>query len=75
MTRDNFEHVLRRFLARRPCKPFTVELVSGSRIEIQHPEALTVYREGLISCQSSSRVQTVFEYTSVIRFIDATGTA
>jgi len=74
MTRDNFEQVLRQFLGRRPWKPFTLELVSGSRLEIEYPESITRYREELLSCQSSSGVQNMFEYTSVIRFIYATGT-
>jgi hypothetical protein len=73
MTRESFDRALRLFQRQRPWKPFTLELISGSFIEVNHPESLT--RSGdLLMCQSSSGVRTVFEYTSVIRFIAATGT-
>jgi hypothetical protein len=29
------------FSRRKPWKPFTLELVSGSRVEVNHPESLT----------------------------------
>lgn len=64
--------VLAKFLERRPFTPFTLELVSGSRIEVNHPEALTLY-EHLVVCASTSRRRTVFEYAGVVRFIQGTG--
>lgn len=72
MTRENFETVFRTFSNRRPFPPFTLELVSGSRIEVNHPEALTLHEE-LIVYKSTRGVWSVFEYGSVIRFIDSTG--
>ena len=74
MTRENFERVLRVFQTRRPWKAFTLELVNGCRLEVSHPEALTQYGE-LVKLRSASGLNTVFEYRSVIRFLDATGTA
>lgn len=73
MTRENFEYVLRLFQTRQPWKPFTLELITGSRLEVNHPEALE-QKEELLKLKSSSGLQTVFEYRSVIRFLDATGT-
>lgn len=72
MTRAQFLAVLRAFLKRKYFHPFTLELDSGSRIEVNHPEALRLEKE-LIVCRSTSGVQSVFEYESVVRFIDATG--
>lgn len=72
MTPEQFIKVLRGFLKRKYFHPFTLELVSGSRIEVNHPEALWLEKE-LIVCRSTSGVQSVFAYESVVRFIDATG--
>lgn len=40
MTEANFKKSLRAFIRRRPFKPFEVELVSGGRFTVEHPEAL-----------------------------------
>ena len=37
---ENFSNALRAFARRAPFKPFVVELVSGERIVVEHPEAL-----------------------------------
>ncbi len=72
MTPNNFKEVLRGFLRLTPFRPFTLELVSGSRIEVNHPEALTLYDE-LVVCLSTSDIRNVFEYAAVVRFIGGTG--
>jgi hypothetical protein len=72
MTPESFKVVLAKLLERRPFTPFTLELVSGSRIEVNHPEALTLY-EHLVVCVSTSTRRSVFEYASVVRFIEGTG--
>jgi hypothetical protein len=46
MQPQTFERSLRGFSQRVPFQPFAVELVSGSRITVDHPEAL-VFRGGL----------------------------
>jgi hypothetical protein len=46
MTADNFDRTLRAFQRRAPFKAFTVELVSGDRFQVDHPEAL-VLRDGV----------------------------
>ena len=74
MTQDSFDRLLRGFLGRQPFRPFTVEMVSGSRIEVNHPEALT--QEGnIFVCSSSRGLKSYFECHGVARFIDTTGVA
>lgn len=43
MQQASFERSLRTFVRRKPFKPFAVELTSGSRLVIEHPEALAFY--------------------------------
>lgn len=40
MTEANFLQSLHSFVRRRPFKPFAIELVSGDRFVIDHPEAV-----------------------------------
>src|SRR5579875_2147228 len=40
MQTDAFERSLRAFVRRAPFQPFTVELTSGTRFQVLHPEAL-----------------------------------
>ena len=74
MTPDNFQRVLRRFLRHSPFRPFTLELLSGGRLEVNHPEAISVNRRGVVVVESTTRVRSIFEVTEVVRFITATGT-
>jgi hypothetical protein len=72
MTRDNFERVWRAFLRKQPFQPFTLELVNGSRLDINHPEVLRQQGD-LIVYRSTMGIQSVFECSGVLRFIEATG--
>jgi hypothetical protein len=74
MTRNNFLTVLRACHNRKPFRSFFLELINGSRLEIQHPEALTVYEE-LIVHLSAQGNRSVFEYGSVARFLIPATTA
>jgi 20S proteasome alpha/beta subunit len=74
MTPDNFQRVLRRFLRRSPFRPFTLELLSGGRVEVNHPEAITLSANGVVTVWSTSRLRSIFEVTEVVRFITETGT-
>ncbi|MDB5291038.1 MAG: hypothetical protein JWL69_2279 [Phycisphaerales bacterium] len=42
MVPEHFERILRAFQHRVPFKSFTVELVSGARIRVDHPEAMAL---------------------------------
>jgi hypothetical protein len=72
MNRELFLHVLNAFNRRRPWRPFTLELVSGCRIEVNHPESVSA-GEHIVSLKSSSGVNCYFEFDAVVRFIDNTG--
>jgi hypothetical protein len=45
MQADHFERALRLFTRRKRFKPFTIELVSGDRFVVTHPEAVTLRDE------------------------------
>jgi hypothetical protein len=42
----NFDNALKVLRARKPFRPFTIELVSGNRFEVDFPDALAV-RDGV----------------------------
>jgi hypothetical protein len=64
MTPDNFERTLRAFQRRTPFKAFTVELVSGYRFQVDHPEAL-VFRDGVALFVAKGGVPVVFDHEGV----------
>ena len=70
MTTDNFRKVLLAMLHRRPFKPFTVELNTGVRFEIDAPDA-TVIREGVAIFYAPGFVPTYFDHDSVNQIIDS----
>ncbi len=70
MTTDNFRKVLLAFLHRRPFKPFTIELNTGTRFEIDGPEA-TVIREGVAIFIAPGFVPIDFDNESVTEIIDS----
>ena len=74
MTPENFDRLLRLFLAQKPFRPFTLELFGGGRIEVNHPEALHVYPNGILACASTTQIRSFFEAGSVVRFLAVTGT-
>ena len=73
MTRNSFDRLVRAFAARQPWKSFTLELLSGSRVEVNHPEALSEHGD-VFRCKSTSGMACYCESTAVLRFIDSTGT-
>ena len=64
----NFDRTLRALVRRSPFRPFTVELVSGTGIKVDHPEAL-VFRGGLAVFISSQGVPTLFDHENVSQLI------
>jgi hypothetical protein len=69
MTTANFEKSLRAFQKRAPFRPFTVELTSGYRFQIDHPEAV-VLRAGAAVFVSADGSPTLFDYESVAQLTD-----
>jgi hypothetical protein len=69
MTPDNFEEVLEALVSRKPFKPFTIELNTGARFEIDHPRA--VWREGVAIFFGPGFVPVYFDHDSVTQIIDS----
>ena len=72
MTAEHFERIVRAFQKRAPLRSFMVELASGSRIEVDHPEAL-VFRGGVAVYLSAAGVPTLFDHESVVQVTDQSG--
>ncbi len=68
MTPRNFSNSLQAFQRQTPFKSFTVELVSGDRLRIDHPEALVI-RAGVAAFIDARGVPTLFDHDSVSQFI------
>src|SRR5437870_5397595 len=65
---SHFEKTLRAFVRRAPFRSFSVELVGGDRIEVDHPEAL-VFRAGVAVYISPEGYPVVFDHEGVSQFI------
>jgi hypothetical protein len=59
-----FERSLRAFVRRMPFQPFTVELTSGSRFQVLHPEALA-FNAGLAVYIGPDGTPSLFDHDSV----------
>jgi hypothetical protein len=68
MTSDDFDRSLRALQRRRPFHTFTVELVSGDRFQVDHPEALIV-RAGVAVFVARDGTPTLFDHESVSQII------
>jgi hypothetical protein len=64
MTAKNFDRTLRTFQHQSPFRSFTVELVGGSRFQVDHPEALVV-RGGTAVFIAADGTPTLFDHDSV----------
>ena len=64
MERDNFDRSLRAFQRRVPFQTFTVSLINGDRLSIEHPEALIV-RDGVAVYIARGGFPTLFDHESV----------
>jgi hypothetical protein len=63
----NFERSLRAFQRRTPFQPFTVVLVNGDRLQVNHPEAL-VTRGGTAVYFAADGEMTLFDHESASQF-------
>ena len=68
MTAQNFDMALRAFQRRKPFQPFTVEMVSGDRFQVDHPEAL-VFRSGVAIFVTSGGVPVIFDHEGVSQLL------
>jgi hypothetical protein len=52
-----------------PFRPFTVELISGERVKVEHPEALVI-RGGIAIYFSPRNEITIFDHEGVAQLTD-----
>ena len=64
MDRDTFDATIRAFKHVSPFRPFTVAMVNGDRLEVDHPDALAI-REGAALLMGPGRVPVVFDHEGV----------
>ncbi len=74
MSPENFTAALRAFVRRQPFRPFLVELTSGDRFRIQHPEALTMRGGAAVYVATNGAVK-LFDSNSVSQLCDEPGPA
>jgi hypothetical protein len=68
MDRETFDSTIRTFKYRRPFRPFTISLVNGERLEVDHPDALVV-RDGVGLFAGPGGVPAVFDYEGVAQVV------
>jgi len=69
MTLDVFRSCLTAFVQRRPFRPFLIELMSGDRVRVTHPEAVGIQKE-MIYHASPQKVYQLFDGSSVCQLRD-----
>ena len=72
MAPDHFQTTIRGFQRRTPFHQYVVELVSGDRITIDHPEALVI-RGGVAVFLSSAGAPSIFDHEGVSQIIASPG--
>lgn len=68
MTPENFDQTLAAFQQRAPFRPFTVVLSSGTRFEVDHPNAL-VTRDGVAVFIAPGGAPRIFDHEGVEHFV------
>lgn len=68
MDRDTFDATIRTFKHRTPFRPFTLSLVNGERLEVDHPDALAV-RDGVGLFVGPGGVPSVFDHEGVAQVV------
>ena len=68
MDRDTFDGSIRALKHRTPFRPFTVSMVNGERLEVDHPDVLAV-RDGVALFVSPGRVPVIFDHEGVSQLI------
>jgi hypothetical protein len=72
MESDAFDKVLRAMYRRRPFRSFTVELVTGEKIGVDHPEAMVI-RSGVAVFLDSTGTPSWFDHLGVSRVVGESG--
>jgi hypothetical protein len=66
--RDTFDSTIREFKHRTPFRSFTVAMVNGDRLEVDHPDALAV-RDGVALFAGPGGVPVVFDHEGVSQVV------
>jgi hypothetical protein len=75
MMADHFQTTIRAFQKRAPFQPYFVELVSGDRVRVDHPEALVI-RGGVAVFVAADGAPAIFDNEGVSQVIETpAGTA
>lgn len=69
MVASSFAQALGAFSRRESFKPFTVELISSDRIEVEHPEALAFRNSVAVYFSPKSEI-TIFDHEGVAQLTD-----
>jgi hypothetical protein len=72
MDRETFDATIRTLKHRTPFRPFTVSLVNGERLEVDHPDALAV-RDGVGIFVGPGRIPSIFDHEGVAQVIGDLG--
>lgn len=68
MDRDMFDGTIRTFKHRTPFRAFTVAMVNGGRLEVDHADALAV-RDGVALFAGPGGVPVIFDHEGVSQII------
>ena len=68
LDRDTFDGTIRAFKHRTPFRPFTVAMVNGDRLEVDHPDALAA-RDGVALFAGPGGVPVIFDHEGVSQVI------
>jgi hypothetical protein len=68
MERQTFDSAIRVYRNRRPFRPFTVAMVDGDKLEIDHPEALAI-RDGVALFAAPGGIPVIIDHEGVSRII------
>ncbi len=74
METESFDRALRTFCRRVPFQSFAVELLSGTRYRIEHPEALA-FNGGTAVFIAPDGTPSIFDHRSISQLIGAAGSA
>jgi hypothetical protein len=68
MDRETFTNTIQAFKHLSPFRPFTVSMVNGDRLEVDHPDALAV-RDGMALFAAPGNVPVIFDHEGVSQVI------
>jgi hypothetical protein len=68
MDRDTFDATLRAFKHRKPFQPFTLAMVNGDRVDVDHPDALAL-RDGVALFAGPGGVPVIFDHEGVSQVV------